>query len=94
MKKPLLYAFVGLLLVLQYQVWFGEGGIAMAWNTHKAIKSIRTKNANLLERNAILQADVHDLKHGRQAIEERARSELGMVKRGEVFYQLVTTTDE
>lgn len=75
--------------MLQYELWVSPHGIAEAWNLHRDIIAIQAKNSRMADRNAILYADVDDLKHGNAAIEERARNELGMVKRGEIFYQVV-----
>lgn len=89
MNKPILIFFAVLFLLLQYELWISPRGVAQAWNLHNNIAVMKTKNAQMAERNAILYADVNDLKHGRTAIEERARNDLGMVERGEVYYQVV-----
>ncbi len=78
-----------LLLILQYDLWVGEGSIASAWQLSKQIQSQQAQNAQLKARNDALAAEVIDLKQGYAAIEERARSELGMIKRGETFIQVV-----
>ena len=78
-----------MLVLLQYELWVAPGGVAEIWNLHQAIAAMQTKNTKLADRNAILAADVDDLKHGYEAIEEHARNDLGMVQSDEVFYQVV-----
>jgi len=78
-----------LLVALQYALWAGEGSFAEVWRLHKAVESQRMENEQLAERNRALGAEVEDLKQGLDAIEERARVELGMIQEGEVFHQVV-----
>lgn len=78
-----------LLAFLQYQLWFGEGNVPDAWRLRRQVEAQTTENAALAKRNQALTAEVTDLKQGSAAIEERARNELGMVKKGESFYQVV-----
>lgn len=78
-----------LLVGLQYRLWVGEGSVAEIARLSTAIEKQKGENEKLHERNAALDAEVQDLKQGTEAIEERARSELGMVKRDEVFFQIV-----
>ncbi len=87
--KFLVYALIALLLVLQYPLWFGNSSAVNLWRLQREITTQRAENARLAERNAALEAEVLDLKNGLAAIEERARSELGMVKKGETFYQVI-----
>jgi cell division protein FtsB len=84
---PLL--LVVLLVLLQFQLWFGVGNVPSAMHLKGQLEAQATENAALAKRNAALAAEVSDLKAGQAAIEERARTELGMVKRGETFYQIV-----
>ena len=79
----------GLVLLLQYPLWFGSSGALAYWRLNQEISAQKTENARLLERNRALQAEVINLKSGLDAIEERARAELGMVKRDETFYQVI-----
>lgn len=88
-QKFLIYTLIGLLLVLQYPLWFGSGGVLTLWRLNREIAAQKVDNAQLKERNAALEAEVNDLKQGYEAIEERARAELGMVKKGETFYQVI-----
>ena len=78
-----------LLLLLQYQLWFDNGGMLEALHLKQAIRSQQEKNVALQDRNLVLRAEVEDLKQGNEAIEERARMELGMVKTSETYYQFV-----
>ena len=77
-----------LILLIQVPLWLGKGGWLTAWRLESKLETERAKNLQLEERNAALTAEVRDLKQGTEAIEERARSELGMVKRDEVFFQI------
>ena len=77
-----------LILALQYPMWLGKGGWLQVRETDRQLAAQREANAKLKARNAALDADVRDLKTGSEAIEERARSELGMMKSDEVFFQL------
>ena len=83
------YVLLGLLLLLQYPLWFGDGGVASVWRLKDEVGAQKAENARLRERNRALEAEVVDLKQGLSAIEERARNELGMVKKGETFYQVI-----
>lgn len=78
-----------LLLVLQYRLWVGDGSFAEVWQLHQDVERQKDENERLRERNAALDAEVKDLKQGLDAIEERAREELGMIKEDEVFYQII-----
>ena len=81
-------AFALLILALQYPMWLGKGGWLQVREYDRQLAAQREANAMLKMRNDALDADVRDLKTGSEAIEERARSELGMVKQDEVFFQL------
>jgi cell division protein FtsB len=83
----LLLLLLVLLVALQYQLWF-RGGMNDVWELEKALDVQRAENALLHQRNEALAAEVADLKTGRDAIEERARSELGMIKPGEKLIQV------
>jgi len=88
-QRLLVYCLVGLLVVLQYPLWFGSGGVLALWRLNREIAAQQADNLALKERNAALAAEVNDLKQGYEAIEERARTELGMIKKGETFYQVI-----
>ena len=83
------YVLIGLLVLLQYPLWFGSGGVLAVWRLNREISTQQQENAKLKDRNEALEADVNDLKQGLDAIEERARMELGMVKKGETFFQVI-----
>ena len=76
-------------LGLQFKLWVGEGSLAEVWHLKGAVEQQRAENAQLQERNRALDAEVKDLKQGLEAVEERARSELGMIREGETFYQVI-----
>jgi cell division protein FtsB len=76
-----------LIVLIQYPLWLGKGGWLRAWDVDRQATAQKAKNAELARRNAGLAAEVTDLKTGTEAIEERARFELGMVRSDEVFYQ-------
>jgi cell division protein FtsB len=80
---------VVLLLLLQYPLWIGKGSWLKVWDMNRQLEAQQQVNRQTQARNALLDAEVRDLKQGTAAIEERARSELGMIKRDEVFYQIV-----
>ncbi len=88
MKGLSLFLLV-LLLVLQVTLWFGDGSLPSVWRLQRAVTAQQAENAELAARNQQLEAEVEDLKQGLSAVEERARSELGMIRRGETFYQIV-----
>lgn len=77
------------LIGLQMKLWTGNGGVREVETLRAAVKKQSEDNARLLQRNQALGADVDDLKHGEQAVEARARAELGLIRQGETFYQVV-----
>lgn len=77
------------LVVLQYRLWVGEGSIAEVTDLQHRIKRQRAEITQLQERNNLLALEVQELKSGMEIIEERARSEMGMIKEGETFYMVV-----
>lgn len=78
-----------LFVLLQFKLWFGEGSMKDLWTLDDAIAVQVAENKQLKERNQTLAAEVADLKQGYEAVEERARYDLGMIKEGETFYQVV-----
>lgn len=78
-----------LLLMFQYQLWFGVGNVSAAMRLRSQVDAQTAENVELAKRNQALAAEVTDLKQGTAAVEERARTELGMVKKNETFYQIV-----
>ncbi|MBK6675778.1 MAG: cell division protein FtsB [Rhodocyclaceae bacterium] len=82
------WVLVALIVLLQYPLWLGKGGWLRVWDLDRQVRAQRDVNLKLESRNAGLDAEVRDLKTGFDAIEERARFELGLVKEGEVFVQV------
>jgi cell division protein FtsB len=87
--KWLTLALVALMGLIQYPLWLGKGGWLRVWEVDQQIYAQREINARLKTRNGALEADVRDLKQGYEAIEERARGELGMIKQDEIFFQVL-----
>jgi len=83
------YIFLALILLLQYPLWLGKGSWLKVWDNNRQLNEQKDINEQARQRNAVLEAEVKDLKKGTEALEERARSELGMVKQGEVFFQVI-----
>lgn len=78
-----------LLVLIQYPLWFGKGGWRRVWELDQQVTAAQKRNEDLKTRNAKLESDVRDLKDGTDAIEERARYEMGMIKQGETFVQII-----
>jgi cell division protein FtsB len=87
--RPLALVLVVLIAALQYPLWFGKGGWLRVWEIDRELQAQRASNEKLRQRNAALEAEVRDLKNGYEAIEERARNELGMTKPDEIFYEVM-----
>lgn len=88
MKRTAVLALLALLLLLQWPLWFGKGGWLQVRKADIELRQQEEINGRLEQRNAGLDAEVRDLKTGYEAIEERARFELGLTKPGEVFVQI------
>ena len=86
--------FAGLIVLVQYPLWLGKGGWLKVWDIDRQVSEQKVRNEKLMVRNASLDAEVRDLKQGSEAIEERARYELGMVKQDEDFFQVLTPLAE
>ncbi len=82
---------LGLLLLLQYPLWLGKGSWLKVRDTQQQVDQQKQVNAKLITRNAAMDAEVRDLKQGVGAIEERARTELGMIRKNEIFFQVLDT---
>ncbi len=87
--KVLAGIFAVLIVLIQYPLWLGKGGWLKVWDIDRQVTEQKSRNEKLVLRNTSLDAEVRDLKQGSEAIEERARYELGMVKQDEVFFQIV-----
>ena len=92
--RILIVILLALLAFLQYRLWVGEGSLAEVNNLRDEIEALQQELVGLRKRNHALQAEVEDLRSGQAAIEERARSELGMIKEGETFYQVVSPPED
>ena len=87
--SKLTFIFFLLILLIQYPLWFAEGGFKSILEKSNHIKEQQKINADLKKQNDALIAEVNDLKKGTKAIEERARDELGMIKKDEIFFQII-----
>ena len=90
--KWLTLVLVALVGLIQYPLWLGKGGWFRVWEVDQQIAAQREVNGRLKARNGALDAEVRDLKQGLEAIEERARSELGMIRQDEMFFQVLEDT--
>jgi cell division protein FtsB len=81
-----------LIVLLQYPLWLGKGGWLRVWEIDRQVKTQKDSNARLRVRNDALDAEVRDLKQGYDAIEERARYELGMIRQDEIFFHVMEKT--
>ena len=88
--RILAYILIALIVALQYPMWLGKGGWLQVRETDRQLTLQREARAKLKVRNDALDADVRDLKTGSEAIEERARAELGMIRQDEVLFQVQT----
>lgn len=91
-KLLLVVAFV-VFAVLQFNLWFGEGGVRDVRDLKKAVALQQQENERLAERNRVLEAEVKDLKNGLEAVEEHSRLDLGMIKQNETFYLVTGNPD-
>jgi cell division protein FtsB len=87
--RTLTIVLLVLIALLQYPLWFGKGSWLKVWEVGQQLKTEKEHTTQLQARNTALDAEVSDLKQGYEAIEERARSELGMIKQDEVFFQVI-----
>lgn len=89
LSRVLTFVFGALLLAIQYPLWLGKGGWLRVWDLDRQVSAQARTNDDLKRRNGVLDAEVRDLKNGLEAVEERARFELGMIKDDEVFFQIL-----
>ncbi len=87
--RPLTLTLILLIVAIQYPLWFGKGSWSRVWHLDQQLDERRAENEKRVMRNAALNAEVMDLKNGLEAIEERARIELGMIKSDEVFFHVL-----
>lgn len=89
MLKYLVVVLIAILFFLQYRLWVQHNGIADTWQLDKEVAIQQQQNEEISERNKALMAEVKNLKEGNQIVAEHAREELGMIKKGEQFYQII-----
>ena len=87
--RVLTLTLAALIVLIQYPLWLGKGSWFRVWEVDQQIRSQRETNRQLQARNNALEAEVRDLKVGLEAVEERARSELGMIRQDEIFFQML-----
>jgi cell division protein FtsB len=87
--RYLTFALAALIALLQYPMWLGKGGWLRVWETDQKLQAQHETGQKLQARNGALDAEVRDLKQGFDAVEERARSELGMIRQDEMFFQIL-----
>ena len=92
--KIFLLFLVSMFVLLQYQLWLDEDGVRKVVHLHDSVEQQQQANRELYERNEVLAAEVEDLKTGYDAIEERARMDLGMIREGETFIQVIEPEDK
>lgn len=93
MLRILMLLLFAMLVVLQYRLWVGEGSLSELHLLKQEIAEQKGELQQMHRRNQALQAEVDDLKQGLEAIEERARNELGMIREGETFYQIIESRE-
>lgn len=87
--RLIILSLAALLVLIQYPLWLGKGGWLRVWDLDKQVEAAQKKNNELKARNAKLNSEVQDLREGTDAVEERARYDLGMIKDGEIFIQIL-----
>ena len=92
--KVLTLILVALIILLQYPLWLGKGSWLKVWEVDQQLATQYEANEKLKTRNSALDAEVRDLKQGYDAVEERARNELGMIKEGEIFFRTVNDKND
>ena len=92
--KKIAFVLLVLLIWLQYKIWLQDGGVPEVLQLQQEVEQVKGEVQKLQERNASLDAEVRDLKKGLDAIEERARSEMGMIKQGEIYYQVIEPEED
>jgi cell division protein FtsB len=90
--RVLTIVFVAMIVLLQYPLWLGKGGWLRVWEIDRQVRAQKDGNAQLRMRNDALDVEVRDLKQGYDAIEERARYELGMIRQDEIFFHVMEKT--
>lgn len=88
-RKILLFTLFALLIFLQYQLWFGSHGVRAMMSLKKQLTTQTAENEKLKQRNQALLLEIEHLRDNKDAVESRARNELGLIKKGETFYRIV-----
>jgi cell division protein FtsB len=88
-RRAVTAVFIALLIGLQYRLWVGESSFAHVDGLDKQVVHVEVGNQNKVRRNEVLKAEIYDLKNGLDAVEEKARTEWGLIKPNETFYMLV-----
>ena len=91
--KSLTAIFILLLILIQYPLWAGKAGWYNVFKLSNEYQAQKEFNVELKKQNDALRAEVNDLKNGTDAIEEKAREELGMVKKGEIYFQVINKSE-
>lgn len=91
--KIVIISLAAVLILLQIRLWVGDGSITEVRSLSQAVAVQQKKVETLKERNQTLEAEVQDLKHRLAALEERGRTDLGMIRQGETFYQYSSRTE-
>jgi len=91
--RLLMFVLIFLLGLVQYHLWYGKNGLQDKYTLSNEVKIIEESNAELVQRNQMMFSEIDDLKGGLEAVEERARNELGLIKEGETFFRIVPKED-
>ena len=87
--KAIIGILMLVLVLLQWRLWVGDGGVQELTQLEQELAAQRAENEALQQRNQMLESEILDLKNGEEAVEERARSDLGMIREGETFYMVI-----
>ena len=87
--KAMMGILVLMLILLQWRLWVGDGGVQELTQLEQKLAAQKAENESLQQRNQMLESEILDLKNGLEAVEERARSDLGMIRDGETFYMVI-----
>lgn len=87
--KAIMGILVLMLILLQWRLWVGDGGVQELTQLEHELAAQKAENESLQQRNQMLESEILDLKNGQEAVEERARSDLGMIREGETFYMVI-----
>lgn len=87
--KAIIGVLLLILVLLQWRLWVGDGGVQELTQLEQELAAQKAENEALQQRNQMLESEILDLKNGQEAVEERARSDLGMIREGETFYMVI-----